>query len=253
MKKILEICCYTPSAALIAEECGANRIELCDNYSEGGTTPSYAAIKLLTERLSIPVNVIVRPRGGDFLYSNLEYEMIKEDVNAIKELGANGIVIGFLKADGQIDIERTHEIINLASPLEVTLHRAFDVCRDPLEALDQLMKIGVHRILTSGAMSTAAEGVELIAKLVKKAKNTISIMPGSGITPENIEMLADKTGAKEFHSSAKTFVKSPMKYTNSQVPMSSNSSAQTCQNLTANGDRIRTMVKILRSFSDGSW
>ena len=203
MKLKLEICCYSLGSAIIAEQAGADKIELCDNYSEGGTTPSYATIKKTVKNLAIPVNIIVRPRGGDFLYSEAEYEIIKEDVKIINKLNANGIVIGFLKPNGEINIERTQEIIGLAKPMEVTFHRAFDMCHNPILAMEQLIKLGVTRILTSGARNKAMEGIELITNLVKKSENRIIIMPGSGINETNIEQLALQTGASEFHSSAK--------------------------------------------------
>jgi copper homeostasis protein len=135
----------------------------------------------VVEKLRIPVNVIVRPRGGDFLYSNLEYEILKEDVRQIKMLGANGVVVGFLQANGDVDLKRTQEVVELAGEMEVTFHRAFDMCNDPFVALEQLIGLGVSRILTSGCKNSALEGVGMIAQLVSRAANRISIMPGSGV------------------------------------------------------------------------
>jgi copper homeostasis protein len=215
MKQKIEVCCFSVVSAIIAEKTGADRIELCDNYYEGGTTPSYASIKLAIKELNIPVNIIVRPRGGDFLYSDIEYELIKEDVLIAKKLNANGIVIGFLNTDGSIDIERTKEIIEIAKPMEVTFHRAFDRCKNPLDALEQLIELGVDRILTSGQKKTAIEGIDLLSELVKKANNRIIIMPGSGINDKNISKLITKTKAIEYHSSAKMFKLSKMDYINS--------------------------------------
>jgi len=215
MKQKIEVCCFSVESAIIAEKTGADRIELCDNYYEGGTTPSYASIKLAIKELNIPVNIIVRPRGGDFLYSDIEYKLIKEDVLIAKKLNANGIVIGFLNTDGSIDIERTKEIIEIAKPMEVTFHRAFDRCKNPLDALEQLIELGVDRILTSGQKKTAIEGIDLLSELVKKANNRIIIMPGSGINDKNISKLITKTKAIEYHSSAKMFKLSKMDYINS--------------------------------------
>lgn len=241
----LEICCYTAESAILAEKSGAHRIELCDNYAEGGTTPSFATINTVLERLSIPVNVIIRPRGGDFLYSELEYEIIKEDVKQIKSLGANGVVIGFLSANGEIDLNRAKEIIDLAGGMEVTFHRAFDMCSNPFNALDQLIEIGVTRVLTSGGRNTASQGVELIAKLVQKSNNRIIIMPGSGVNDKNIEALINQTNAIEFHSSAKTFIQGKMNYQNETVSMSGSSNPEEFKHISVDQEQIKAMLNIL--------
>ncbi len=245
MKKILEICCYTIESAIKAELAGADRIELCENYSEGGTTPSYANIKYAVDKLYIPVNVIIRPRGGDFLYSDLEFDIIKQNVQIAKQLGANGIVIGFLTADGNIDIKRTKEIINIAKPMEITFHRAFDRCENPFVALEQLIDLGVDRILTSGQKQTALEGVNIISQLVKQAEDKIIIMPGSGINDNNITELIEKTNAIEFHSSAKTFIQSKMEYSDKTVSMGSNSIDEN-RIISVNADMIEKMKQALQ-------
>ncbi|MDA3865969.1 MAG: copper homeostasis protein CutC [Salinivirgaceae bacterium] len=242
---ILEICCYTAESALLAATAGAHRIELCDNYSEGGTTPSFGTIKQVVEQVSIPVNVIVRPRGGDFLYSNYEYEIIKDDVEQIKKLRTSGIVIGFLNRNGEIDINRTTEIAALAAPLEVTFHRAFDMCANHITALNQLKNIGINRILTSGGKNSASEGAQQIANLIRKAGNDIIIMPGSGINDTNISKLIKATGAKEFHCSAKTFIDSKMHFTNTQIQMGGKQSADEYQQISVNTEQIKNMVKTL--------
>ena len=247
MKKKLEICCYSVESAINAEKYGADRIELCDNYSEGGTTPSYAAIQYSLKELEIPVNVLVRPRGGDFLYSMVEYEIIKNDILHIKGLNPNGIVIGFLKTNGEIDIERTQEIVDLAKPMEVTFHRAFDMCKDPLLALEQLIKIGVTRILTSGAENTAPKGIDLLSELVKKADNKIIIMPGSGVNEINLYDLMLKTKATEFHSSAKVFESSKMEYLNKNISMDGVDNVDEFKKVVVDINRIKMMVKILNS------
>jgi copper homeostasis protein len=243
--RILEICCYTAESAVLAEKAGAHRIELCDNYSEGGTTPSFATIKYVVQRLNIPVNVIVRPRGGDFLYSESEFEIIKEDVRQIKALGANGIVIGFLLPDGEIDVERTAEIISMAGNMEVTFHRAFDMCSDPFKALEQLIDIGVTRILTSGLKKRALEGVELIAKFIEKAEDRIIIMPGSGVNEKNISELIQLTNAMEYHSSAKTFVQGNMQYQKESVSMSGSANSEEFRHISVDQEQIRAMLNIL--------
>ncbi len=242
----LEICCYTVESAMLAEASGADRVELCDNFPEGGTTPSYAAVKLAVEILSIPVNVIVRPRGGDFLYSDVEFGIIINDVVKIKELGANGVVVGFLNPDGTIDLERTAEVVNLARPLEVTFHRAFDMCLDPLIAIDQLKRIGVTRILTSGGKNKATDGADLISKLVERAEDKIIIMPGSGVNQRNIKSLMAQTNASEFHSSAKTFLKSRMRYFNHDIGMGGVSNEDEYRVVSVDTEMIKGMASVIR-------
>ena len=245
---LLEICCYTLESALKAESAGADRIELCDNPAEGGTTPSLGTIQLAAERLSIPLMVIVRPRGGDFLYTQLEFESIRRDVLAIKKVeGVNGIVVGFLTADGRMDVERTREIVELAKPkLEVTFHRAFDMCRDPEEALEQLDGCGVQRILTSGGRNTAMEGADRIAKLVRQAGDDVIIMPGSGVKDTNLKELMTKTKAVEYHSSARCTESSKMQYTNPNIDMGRTTDSNEYQIVTVNEATIRRMKMILQ-------
>ena len=212
MKYIIEIATSDFLTTRSAVEGGADRIELCANLAEGGTTPSYAHIKRCRAAFDIPLFPIIRPRGGDFLYSKDEFEIMKNDIKLCKELGCEGIVIGLLNMDGTIDITRTSELIELAYPLEVTFHRAFDRCKDPFVALEELIEIGCQRILTSGQKPTVSEGVDLIAELNKIADDRIIVMPGSGVRKENIKMLAEKTGCIEFHSSLRGKAKSPMQF-----------------------------------------
>ncbi len=243
MKNKLEICCYSIESAIISEKAGAHRIELCDNYLEGGTTPSYAAIKQAVDLLSIPVNVIIRPRGGDFLYSDIEYKVIKNDVFVTKELNANGVVVGFLNEDGSIDEPKIKEIVELAKPMEVTFHRAFDMCKDPIIALNQLIAAGVKRILTSGQKDKAIDGIGLLTKLVKKAGNAIIIMPGSGVNETNITELIEKTKATEYHSSAKSFVKSGMKYFHSNINMVSSKSTDEFSKIIVDAQKVKALLE----------
>lgn len=220
MRYIIEIATSDFLTTKSAVEGGADRIELCANLAEGGTTPSYAHIKKCREAFSIPLFPIIRPRGGDFLYSKDEFEIMKNDIKLAKELGCEGIVIGLLNMDGTIDMTRTSELIELAYPLEVTFHRAFDRCKDPFAALEELIEIGCQRILTSGQQPSVGslqsavnnQAVELIAELNKVADDRIIIMPGSGVRKENIKMLAEKTGCIEFHSSLRGKIKSPMQF-----------------------------------------
>jgi copper homeostasis protein len=224
-----------------AVEGGADRIELCANLAEGGTTPSYAHIKKCKESFSIPIFPIIRPRGGDFLYNKDEFEIMKNDIKLCKELGCEGIVIGLLNMDGTIDVTRTSELIELAYPLEVTFHRAFDRCKDPFVALEELIEIGCQRILTSGQKLTVSEGVDLIAELNEKAEDRIIIMPGSGVRKDNIKMLAEKTGCIEFHSSLRGKVKSPMQFIH---PAFANSE-ESYSNNTISPDEVRALRNAL--------
>jgi copper homeostasis protein len=211
-KYIIEIATTDFATTQSAVEGGADRIELCANLTEGGTTSSYGQIKKCREKFTISLYPIIRPRGGDFLYSDEEFEIMLHDTRLCKELNCDGIVIGLLNADGTIDIKRTAKLVELAYPAGVTFHRAFDRCRDPFEALEQLTEIGCERILTSGQQPAAPEGVELIAQLNKAADERIIIMPGSGVRKENIKMLAEKTGCVEFHSSLRGKTNSRMEF-----------------------------------------
>ncbi len=219
MSPVLEVCCTSIASAIAAQIGGAQRIELCGNLFEGGTTPSYGTIELVREKLSIDINVLIRPRGSDFVYSKDEMEIIRRDIDRCKEIGVNGVVIGFLTQDGEIDTLRTKQITEYAIPLSVTFHRAFDMCRDPYKALEQLIEIRVDRILTSGQQNKASDGVELIADLVEKAGDRVIIMPGAGLTPENIKAFHERVQAKEYHSTLSETIESSMRYRQEGVYM----------------------------------
>ena len=201
MNYIIEIATADYNTTKSAVEGGADRVELCADLAQGGTTPSYATIKKCREDFDVDLFPIIRPRGGDFFYSDEEYLTMIDEIKLCKQLLCDGVVIGLLNKNGSIDIKRSAKLVELAYPMEVTFHRAFDRCKDPFEALEQLIEIGCQRILTSGQKPTAPEGVDLITQLVKAADERIMIMPGSGVRKENIKELADKTGAIEFHSS----------------------------------------------------
>jgi len=201
---------YESTKAAVAG--GADRIELCAALSEGGLTPSMAMIQQCRHDFQLPIFPILRPRSGDFLYTPEEFKIIKQDALFCKQIGCDGIVIGFLNIDGTINKAWTSEIVETAYPLEVTFHRAFDRCRDPLEALEIIIETGCQRILTSGQQQVAPDGIELIQQLVTQAAERIIIMPGSGVRAANIKELAEKTGAVEFHSSLKTAKPSEMSY-----------------------------------------
>lgn len=200
---IVEICANSVQSAINAEKGGADRIELCQNLNEGGTTPSYAAIKYCVEKLSLKTMVLVRPRPGDFCYNEAEYEAIKEDVLMCKNLGAHGVVVGFLDKNLDIDTKRTAEIVKLARPMEVTFHRAFDRCRDWHTALEQIIECGCDRILTSGQRKTAPEGIDNLREIQRLAADRIKILAGSGVNSQNVANLIHATGVGEVHSSCK--------------------------------------------------
>jgi len=211
-KLILEIATSDFNSSFAAFKGGADRIELCNNLAEGGTTQSEAVIKQCREKLNFQIFPIVRPRAGDFLYTHDEVQIMVNDIKTCKELNCDGVVIGLLNSDGGIDVDRTNRLVELAYPMEVTFHRAFDRCKDPFEALEQLISIGCTRILTSGQQQTAPEATDMIAQLVKTADERIIIMPGSGVRKENIQQLAEQTGANEFHSSLRRKVGSKMEF-----------------------------------------
>ena len=209
----LEICCFNYASCLIAEQAGATRIELCADAAEGGTTPGYGTIGMVKEKMGIAVYPIIRPRGGDFLYSDDEYAIMQKEVRVCKELGCEGVVIGLLNADGSVDKKRTASLVELAYPMGVTFHRAFDRAANPFEALATIIQTGCERILTSGQRPLAADAIPLLDELVRNADGQVIIMPGSGIRAANITLLAEKTGAREFHSSARIAAQSNMEFT----------------------------------------
>jgi copper homeostasis protein len=215
-KQILEVCVDSVDNALAAQSAGAYRIEFCANLPEGGTTPSSAHIEIARKRLHIKLYVIIRPRGGDFLYNDMEFEIMKSDIHFCGKTGCDGVVIGMLHRDGTIDKERNSELIQIAHQyaMGVTFHRAFDRSADLFSAMETIIELGCERILTSGGYDTAIEGAEIIQQLIEKANGRIIIMPGSGITPENIEGLIEKTGAKELHGTFRSRFPSQMQYRN---------------------------------------
>ncbi|WP_273429655.1 copper homeostasis protein CutC [Chitinibacter tainanensis] len=215
----LEICAGSVTSCLAAQEGGAHRVEFCDNLLEGGTTPSYGQLAAARDRLWITLNVIIRPRGGDFLYSDLEFEVMERDVLMCKKIGVDGIVIGLLNADGSVDIPRTQRLVELAGPLPVTFHRAFDVARDPQQALEDIIRCGCTKLLSSGQAPTALEGAALLRELQQQAGTRLQVMPGAGVRAHNIAELVRATGCREFHSSGRAAAASGMQYFNPQVKM----------------------------------
>ncbi len=200
---LIEICANSYQSALNAELAGAKRIELCSELSLGGITPSFGLLKQVIETLKISVNVLIRPRSGNFIYSDDEFEIMKKNIKLCKELGCQGIVSGVLKGDNTIDIKRTQELLELSRPLSFTFHRAFDNVPNPLEALDRLIDLGFDRVLTSGQETTAIKGLELLKALKEKSNNRIIILPGSGINSANVSKFY-RYGFKEVHASGTT-------------------------------------------------
>jgi copper homeostasis protein len=197
-----EIACFDFESAMIAQDAGADRIELCVNQTEGGVTPSYGLIELARKNIQIDLNVIIRPRGGNFLYTDFEYEIMENDILICKSLGINGVVLGILNEDNTIDKIRNSELVQFAYPMTTTFHRAFDKTPDAMKAMETVIDCGFTRILTSGQKPTAFEGAKLISGLVKSAGRKIIIMPGGGVRKENINDLINITKAKEYHSSS---------------------------------------------------
>ena len=211
---ILEACIDSAESALAAQEGGADRVELCANLLEGGTTPSVGSMRVTRRRVAIDIHVMIRPRGGDFCFSEPEFEVMKHDVEAAREAGANGVVIGLLNEDGTVDRERTAVLAELARPLRVTFHRAIDMSRDAGEALETLVALGVDRVLTSGQEASVLEGLDVIRALVEQAGDRIIVMPGCGITERNLAKVVAETKAREIHVAAWADIESPMTYRN---------------------------------------
>lgn len=239
---IIEIATADYRTTKSAVEGGADRIELCAALTEGGTTASYGTLKQCREDFQVQLFPIIRPRAGDFLYSDEEFEIMMNDVRLCKDLGCDGVVIGLLKSDGTIDLKRTAKLIALAYPMEVTFHRAFDRCKDPFEAMEQLIHAGCQRILTSGQQPTAPEGIDLIAQLVKAAEERIIIMPGSGVRTDNIKQLAAQTGAIEFHSSLRGKQKSKMDF----IHPSFANSEESYSNPSINSEEVKKLRQALK-------
>lgn len=210
----LEVIGFDLASCLIAQQRGADRIELCANPHEGGTTPSHGMIAVARGHTSIQLFPIIRPRGGDFLYSDLEFKAMADDIDRCRDLGCDGVVIGMLKADGSVDIDRCAELIARAGQMQVTFHRAFDRVKDPLASLEAIIELGCARILTSGQRPDVESGRDMLRTLVAAASDRITIMPGSGVRSTNIVELAAYTGARAFHSSARTVHPSAMDFTN---------------------------------------
>ncbi len=214
-----EVCANSVESAIEAQKGGACRVELCAGIPEGGTTPSFGEIETARKRLDIRLHVIIRPRGGDFLYSPIEQEIMLEDIRTARRAGADGVVFGCLTAEGDVDIPLMKKLMEAAQGMSVTFHRAFDMCRNPRQALEDIIALGCGRILTSGGMRTAEEGIPRLKALQEQAKGRIAIMPGCGIRASNIVKIAQETGCREFHFSARSSIESRMACRNPAVSM----------------------------------
>jgi copper homeostasis protein len=239
-KNILEICCFNLDSAVIAADAGASRVELCADPSSGGTTPGIGLIKTVRKKISVELYPIIRIRGGDFLFSEEEFDVMLHEVDACKSAGCEGVVIGMLLPDGRIDKTLSARLVEKAYPMGVCFHRAFDWTRNPFEALEDIIAIGCERILTSGQQPTAVLGASLIRDLIIQADERIQIMPGSGVRASNILDLKNETGARHFHSSARIQKKSNMEFV--QPFMYEDQST-----VTADRHQIEAMLRMLNS------
>lgn len=240
-RRSLEISANSLGSALAAQAGGADRVELCENLGEGGTTPSYGTVAVARDRLRIPLYVLIRPRGGDFLYEESELAVMRADVEACVRLGCDGVVIGALDADGEVDSATCRELIAAAGSLGVTFHRAFDAARDQGRALEAAVALGCERILTSGGAANAWDGADRIAALVAQAAGRIGLMAGAGVTAQNIVALAQRAGVNELHASAKAPKRSAMRYRNEALAGLSADWDQSDE------QRVRALVQALRA------
>ena len=215
----LEICVDSVESSVAAQQGGAQRVELCSALSEGGLTPSVGLIRAVRSRVHLGVMVMIRPRGGDFLYSAEELESMRDDIVAAREAGADGVVFGLLTADGEIDVQHTTELVELARPMQVTFHRAIDMTPDMGRALEDVIRTGANRILTSGGEANATLGSERLAGLVQAASGRIAVMVCGNVRPENLHQIAGSTGAREFHAALRTPAPSPVTFRNRNLSM----------------------------------
>lgn len=237
----VEIVVYNIESAMNAQKGGADRIELCDNPAEGGTTPSYGVIDQVRQNLSIDVFVMVRPRGGDFNYTNYEYHAMRKDIEACKRLSVDGVVFGLLKSDGTIDKDRCRRLIEHARPMKVTCHRAFDMARDPFEALEDCIEVGFDRILTAGQQAQALKGASLIGELVKRSNGRIAIMAGSGVNETTVQDIVKTAGVSEIHFSATSSRESHMEFRNPNIAGMGSDEGSEFRIRTVDPDRVKVM------------
>ncbi|MCU0372241.1 MAG: copper homeostasis protein CutC [Ignavibacteria bacterium] len=244
----IEICVTNAESAIKAQKAGAGRIELCGNLLQGGITPGISAVEVIRKNLGIDMNVMVRPREGDFLYSDIDFDIMLRDIRYFKKAGADGIVTGILKKDGSVDTGRCRELVKISKPMSATFHRAFDMTPDPYDALEKIIDCGFDRILTSGGKKSAWDGRKLIKELVQKAGNRIIIMPGAGINDKNAVDIIDYTGAKEIHLSAKNFADSKMRFQNRYLLSKHSNIINEYRNQTVDEKIIRKIRKFTENY-----
>lgn len=244
---LFEACVDSLESALAAAAGGAGRVELCSGLLEGGLTPSDGTLRLARQRLTLPVHVLIRPRRGDFCYTEDEFEVMRLDLQRARALGADGVVLGILRPDGTVDRKRTAVLAELARPMSVTFHRAIDAARDPQEALEVLLGLGIDRVLTSGQEATALEGVEVIAALVRQAADRIKVMAGAGITEQNVARIVAQTGVCEVHATARVSRDSRMVHRNPRCPMGGALRPDEYSVAATSTERVRALVEALSS------
>lgn len=242
----IEICANSAESVFQAQLGGADRVELCASIPEGGTTPSIGEIALVANDLkNTKLHVLIRPRGGDFCYSKYELDIMRLDIVSAQRHDVDGFVLGCLTPEGDVDKEAMKKVLKETQGESITFHRAFDMCKDPFQALEDIIELGCDRILTSGQQPTAEEGIPLIKKLVEQAAGRIIIMPGCGINPQNIRKIAEETGATEFHFSGRKAMESPMKYRNSKVSMGGTVKIDEYSQMVTDAEVVRAAIKAL--------
>lgn len=242
----LEICVDSVESAINAQSAGADRIEFCDNLIEGGTTPGYGAIISARNNLSIKLHVIIRPRGGDFLYSDLEYDIMRRDIEICGESGVDGIVAGILLPGGNIDVDRTAKLFEFAYPMSATFHRAFDMCGDPVQGLEDIIATGASHLLTSGLKNRAQDGIELLRQLIIQAGDRITIIPGGGIDETNAALIMTATKAKEIHLTGRKAVDSEMIFRRQGINMGGIKGVPEFSRMVADPERIKKIIEVLK-------
>jgi copper homeostasis protein len=247
---LLEACVDSVESALAAQSGGADRVELCEDLLEGGTTPSAGMIEVCQERLHIPLHVLVRPRGADFVYSDVEIEVMQRDIALARRLGVAGVVLGALRPDGTIDTERTKALIGAARPLSITFHRAFDFTPDADDALDTLIRLGIERVLTSGQAPTAVKGMQTLTRLVSRAEGRIIVLAGGGLSEENITTVAEQTGVREVHVRATALLESPASFRPSHLTLLKQPLPNEFDRAVTDPERIRRISGLLEQIHD---
>ncbi|MGH0054093.1 MAG: copper homeostasis protein CutC [Sphaerochaetaceae bacterium] len=244
---LIEICLDSVESVINAEKGGAGRVEFCSDLFEGGLTPTLGAFQVAKAHASIPLNVMIRPRGGDFCYSDLEFETMLQDARIFREAGANALVFGLLTPEGRIDTERTARLLEAANGLPITFHRAFDMTRNPYEAIEDLISLGVDRILTSGQEASVPEGLDLLASLIEQYGKRIVIMPGAGITERNFPKIHQQLQAKEYHMYLHSPVASAMQYRPEHIYMGGLLRQEEFLLQHTDRDRVASMISAVRS------